>query len=179
MRRLERATSNWSVSCWLPARRSTRKLITGRRLHSAAWSGRRDVVETLLNAGAKIDHAAPYGWRPIDDALWENHFDVVRYLEQCGAKLDACLAAGLGRTADAKRLMTELASASSAGTAAKPPQVEWPPPVFWACALRTTRYAQGPSGRMTRWPTRNWIMIIIGSKDQRCCTLPPRRARPT
>ncbi len=53
-------------------------------LHSAAWSGRRDVVETLLNAGAKIDHAAPYGWRPIDDALWENHFDVVRYLEHAG-----------------------------------------------------------------------------------------------
>jgi ankyrin repeat protein len=92
-------------------------------LHAAAWYGHREVAETLLAAGAEIDAAQPWGWRPIHNALWENHLDIVRLLEQRGAKIDAWLAAGLGRTDEALRLIEQLPS--------KPP-VEGPPPVFWA-----------------------------------------------
>jgi ankyrin repeat protein len=97
-------------------------------LHAAAGNGRREVVETLLDAGAKIDAVGPGGWRPIHDALWENHPDVVRLLERRGAKIDAWAAAGLGRTEEAKRLLPR----GTPDASVKPPQVEGPPPVFWA-----------------------------------------------
>ena len=92
-------------------------------LHAAAWHGDREVVEMLLSAGAEIDMAQSWGWRPIHNALWQNHFEIVRLLEERGAKSDAWLAAGLGRTDEALRLIEQLKG--------KPP-VDGPPPVFWA-----------------------------------------------
>lgn len=92
-------------------------------LHAAAWHGDREIVEMLLAAGAEIDMAQSWGWRPIHNALWQNHFEIVRLLEERGAKSDAWLAAGMGRTDEALRLIEQLKG--------KPP-VDGPPPVFWA-----------------------------------------------
>jgi ankyrin repeat protein len=133
-------------------------------LHDAAGNGRRDVVEALLAAGAKLDAGQTgdetavdparivpppsTGWRPIHKALWENHLDVAGLLEQRGAKIDAWLAAGLGRTEEAKRLIAQL----PADRLAERPAVEGPPPVFWAarCGRLDTLKALWTDDSLTR-----------------------------
>ncbi len=94
-------------------------------LHGAAWEGQTAAVEALLAAGARVDVAQSFGWRPIHNALWQGHQRIVRLLLDRGAKIDMLIAAGLGRTGDALRLAKEPLPAQFKDSIG-------PSPAFWA-----------------------------------------------
>ena len=55
-------------------------------LHHAAWYGRKDVVQLLLDRGAVPNMANQYGGTPLHSAALGGHKDVVQLLLDRGAK---------------------------------------------------------------------------------------------
>lgn len=74
--------------------------VTGARpLHAAAFSGRTEVVELLLNAGAAINGVDANGETALHRAVFRRYEEVVRLLLKRGAKVNVLDNAGRPRTA--------------------------------------------------------------------------------
>jgi len=67
-------------------------------LHLAARSGRRQVIELLLDSGAEIDARTKFEMTPLQFAAVHGHKDVVDLLVARGAKIDIFVASALGDT---------------------------------------------------------------------------------
>lgn len=58
-------------------------------LRTAIRSGNREIVESLIQAGAPVNPSETALWSPLADAAFAKHFDIMKLLIQSGARVDA------------------------------------------------------------------------------------------
>src|SRR5947209_4649837 len=65
-------------------------------LYHAAWMGRLDIMEVLIEYEADLNASSPKG-TPLHVAVWRGHTDAAKLLLKKGARLDIHSAVGLGK----------------------------------------------------------------------------------